>query len=262
MVRTFRVIWSASEETDTFLIVVILVACIATALCISAVAATVYCYRQKVLCFSKPNQRTIENTETYVLSVSQNVAHSDDPQTLNTVYDNYSVEAYRLQNLNAAWDEPTEHHVSNSHRFNTISHSGENGVTNAVGNDTSFSMHKPEYEEENDTASPMKGFISSLLSQYEGDASKSSEVINDGSMSGEDDEFQCSEEMKGQGFCLVKTNFNPNTLQYKSTPGLLNITTGEKLLVLQNDLGSGWTCVRNLKTSQTGFVPTRNLNIL
>jgi hypothetical protein len=252
---------SASEDTDTFLTVVILVACIVTAVCISAVAATVYCYRKKVLCFSKPKQRTTENTDTYILSISQNVAHSDNQQTLNTVYDNYSVEAHRLQSLNTAWDEPTEDHVSNVQRLSPISHSGENSVINAVGNDTTCWMHKPEYEEESNASSPMKGFISSLLSRYEGEESKSSEVINDGSMSGDDDEFQCSEEMKDQGICSVKTNFNPNTFQYKSTPGLLKITTGETLLVLQNDLGSGWTCVRNPKTSQTGFVPTRNLII-
>ena len=250
---------SASEDTDTFLIVVILVACIVGALFISAVAATVYCHRKKVLCFSKPNQKTTQDTDTYVLSISQNVAHLDDPQTLNTMYDNYAVEAHRLQNLNSAWYEPSEHPASNLHRFSPIYHSSENGVTNEFGNNISCYTNTREYGEENNTFSPMKGFVSSLLSRYERDESKRSEINNGVSISGDDDEFQCSEEMKDQGSCSVKTNFNPNTFQYKSTPGLLKIATGEKLLVLQSDLGSGWTCVRNPKTLETGFVPTRNL---
>ena len=181
-----------------------------------------------------------------------------DQQTSNTVFDNYSGEAYRLQNLNAAWDEPTEYQAPT---FSHISHTDGNGVTNPLENGASYRTNKTEYEEENNTFSPMTGFVSSLLSRYEVNAATSSEVPNDGNISGDDDEFQCSDEMQGQGFCSVKSDFNPNTFQYKSTPGLLKITKGESLLILQNDLGSGWTCVRNPNNSQTGFVPTRNLNI-
>merc|ERR1712018_62159 len=102
----------------------------------------------------------------------------------------------------------------------------------------------------------MQGFVSTLLSRYDNEASARSGWSNDEDNVADDDEFKSNEEVKDRGYCVVKTNFNSNTLQYKSTPGLLGITKGEKLLVLQNDLGSGWTCVRNQKTFQTGFVPS------
>ena len=78
----------------------------------------------------------------------------------------------------------------------------------------------------------------------------------------DEDEFQCSEQMKERGACIVKSDFDPKTLKYKSTPGLLKTKKGETLVILQNDLGSGWTCVRNSNTSQTGFVPSNHLEIL
>lgn len=37
--------------------------------------------------------------------------------------------------------------------------------------------------------------------------------------------------------------------------GLIDVEKGERLSVLQKDLGSGWTCVRN-QAGKTGFVPT------
>ena len=108
----------------------------------------------------------------------------------------------------------------------------------------------------------MQGFVTSLLSRYDNENSGTSEAVDDGNKSSNDESFESNEDIKDKGFCIVKTNFNPNTFQYKSTPGLLGITKGEKLLVLQSDLGSGWTCVRNPNTFQTGFVPSRNLKIL
>ena len=122
--------------------------------------------------------------------------------------------------------------------------------------------NKCPYEEDTATFSPMQGFVTSLLSRYENEISSAPKAVDDANKSSNDESFGSNEDIKDRGFCIVKSNFNPNTFQYKSTPGLLGITKGEKLLVLQNDLGSGWTCVRNPNTFQTGFVPSRNLKIL
>ena len=45
------------------------------------------------------------------------------------------------------------------------------------------------------------------------------------------------------------------------TPGAMRVAAGERLSVLQRDLGSGWTYVRNVRRA-TGFVPTNALRII
>ena len=106
----------------------------------------------------------------------------------------------------------------------------------------------------------MQGFISSLLSRYENTTTAATEVSRSSSID-EDDEFRCADQIQNSGFCVVKCDFNPDIGEYKNVPGLLKISKAEKLVILQNDFGSGWTCVRNQQTFKTGFVPTRHLSI-
>lgn len=44
-------------------------------------------------------------------------------------------------------------------------------------------------------------------------------------------------------------------------PGVIRVAAGERLSVLQHDLGSGWTYVRAMEGA-TGFVPTSALRIM
>ena len=44
-------------------------------------------------------------------------------------------------------------------------------------------------------------------------------------------------------------------------PGVMRVAVGERLSVLQHDLGSGWTYLRNGQGA-TGFVPTNALSII
>ena len=250
------------NKDDTLHLIAILVPCIAIAVFISAILASLYCYRKKVLCFSnnKQNkQNDDDNKESYVLSVSKSVDNALNSQhEPQIVYDTFSNEARRL---NAAWDEAPESNVRSSINCSI-------NFAEAQMDDTELDFALPTfvnndpYEEDTATFSPMQGFVTSLLSRYDNEASATSEAVDDGNKSSNDGSFESNEDIKDRGFCIVKTDFNPNTFQYKSTPGLLGITKGEKLLVLQNDSGSGWTCVRNPNTFQTGFVPSRNLKIL
>ena len=251
---------NSTPNDDTLHVIIILVPCIVISLFISAIVASLYCYRKKVMCFSKKNhKKKMEgNKESYVLSVSKSVTNVENPQQEpQTVYENFSFEADRL---NAAWDDLPESQERNS--SNCSINFAENRVDDTELDFAPTFVHNEPYEEDTTTFSPMQGFVSNLLSRYDNEASARSAWSDDRDDEADDDEFKSSEEVKDQGYCVVKSNFNPNTFQYKSTPGLLGITKGERLLVLQNDLGSGWTCVRNQNTFQTGFVPSRNLNIL
>ena len=106
----------------------------------------------------------------------------------------------------------------------------------------------------------MQGFISSLLARYENGNPGITEAVKRKSVD-EEDEFHYTEQMQDKGFCVANSDFDPRKGEYKIIPGLLKINKDENLVILQSDLGSGWTCVRNQESLQTGFVPTRCLNI-
>ena len=270
---------STTKDDDTLHLIIILVPCIVIALFISAILASLYCYRKKVLCFSKKAQmskNSDDGKEAYVLTVSKTVDNPENSQKgPPKVYGTYNNPAY---SLNAAWDdvpEPQERNSISSINFaeaQIVDTELDFALPTFVNNDPYADNLRPYQmthqksrvsEEDTTTFSPMQGFVSSLLSRYDNDKSTTPVgVDSDANIEDNEDDFESNEEVKDQGFCLVKSNFNPNTFQYKSTPGLLGITKGEKLLVLQKDLGSGWTCVRNQNTHQTGFVPSRNLKHL
>lgn len=270
---------TTTKDDDTLHLIIILVPCIVIALFISAILASLYCYRKKVLCFSKKAQKSKnsdDDKEAYVLTVSKIVdnaklPHEEPPK----VYGTYDNPAY---SLNAAWDdvpEPQERSSISSINFaeaQVVDTEFDYSLPTFVNNDPyednqqPYQMTKQQSrvsEEDTTTFSPMQGFVSSLLSRYDNETNTRPVGIDgDANAADNEEDFESNEEVKDQGLCLVKSNFNPNTFQYKSTPGLLGITKGEKLLVLQKDLGSGWTCVRNPTTHQTGFVPSRNLKHL
>lgn len=68
-----------------------------------------------------------------------------------------------------------------------------------------------------------------------------------------DEEFDEAHDTEfNNGRCRSLENFDPN--KFSETPGLLNVDKGEELILIQKDLGSGWTCVQG--SHGTGFVPT------
>ena len=162
--------------------------------------------------------------------------------------------------MNSAWDAEPDPYTVNSNHVHLPTNSKNNHIVDDIKTETHKVQTERGYPDAESTFSPMQGFVSSLISRYE------EENIHDCrapvNTSIYEDEFQYSEQMKERGACIVKSDFNPNASKYKSTPGLLKTAKGETLAILQNDLGSGWTCVRNSNTSQTGFVPTTHLEIL
>jgi len=57
-------------------------------------------------------------------------------------------------------------------------------------------------------------------------------------------------------------SFDPNQCQDAGCSGLLKVTEGEIVFVLQSDMGSGWTYVFCQEQEKSGFVPTTALKIL
>ena len=57
-------------------------------------------------------------------------------------------------------------------------------------------------------------------------------------------------------------SFDPNQCQDAECSGLLKVTEGEIVFVLQSDMGSGWTYVFCQEQEKSGFVPTTALKIL
>ena len=252
-----------NEDSDTQMIVIVLVSCIGAALFVSALVALFYCYRKHVLCFSNPKHKQNEvNIDTDVWSISPNANNTHSQGVSDTVYGSYRNEAFKLEDINDAWNNESEPQVLSPFDLNSSADFIEIDInSNTARNEMLPSSQDNRYPQETSSNLPMQGFISSLLAQYEQEAQKISLEAKDTTGTGEDeDEFQSSEQMKDQGMCWVKSTFNPYTLEHRSTPDLLEITKNEELIVLQNDFGSGWTCVRNPKTLQTGFVPTSNLN--
>ena len=54
--------------------------------------------------------------------------------------------------------------------------------------------------------------------------------------------------------------FDPSTCQDSS--GLISLDLNEEVIILQSDLGSGWTYVLNTNRQQTGFVPTSSIQAI
>ena len=250
---------AASEVDSSTLVVIIVVSCICISLVISTVVAIYYCNRKKVLCFSTTKGKSInKNNDTYVLSISRNI--SNNQRSPNDLYEQYCAESSRIHELNEIQHRDNELRESNPSDGRSSISCFENGINSNVGGQLSGATNNDQYQTENISYLPMQGFISSLMSRYENVHPGITEVANRSGME-EDDDFQCTEQIKDKGFCVVNGDFDPNTGKYKRIPGLLKINKNETLVILQHDLGSGWTCVRNQQKLQTGFVPTRYLNI-
>ena len=261
MSTTAMTIVPENGDIDWLLIAIVLSSCIGMVLIISGGIAVVCCYKKKFQCSPQNTEKQVDdNKGTYIVSVSSNIVAADKHRRTIAACDNFCNDEYGMSNLNSALDAETDPHTVNS----THVHLPTNSKNNLIVVDTKTETHKVQtergYPDAESTFSPMQGFVSSLLSRYE------EENIHDCrapvNTSIYEDEFQYSEQMKERGACIVKSDFNPNASKYKSTPGLLKTEKGETLAILQNDLGSGWTCVRNSNTSQTGFVPTTHLEIL
>ena len=68
-----------------------------------------------------------------------------------------------------------------------------------------------------------------------------------------DDEFDEAGQVDFiSGRCRTLESFDATS--ELETPGLLSVEKGEELLIIQKDLGSGWTCVQS--TQASGYVPT------
>ena len=60
------------------------------------------------------------------------------------------------------------------------------------------------------------------------------------------------------GRCRALEDFR--TSQHEDTAGLIDVDKGQELIVIQEDLGTGWTCIQC--SNGTGFVPTSILYFL
>ena len=254
----------ASElDSDTIKNVVILVSCLSGGLVISAFAAICYCKRKRVLCFSNGKDKTKNpNDDAYVLSISRNISHPNNQQAQSSSRGQHPFDAQRTNESRLDLSKETTNNPSNlpepTITFSSTSTTHNTNPESAV----SIELCHNKTEIESNQLRPMQGFISSLVAQYENvpanTAVPNSSACQD---SVEDDEFQYSEQMPGKGICRVKCDFDPHKNKYRDTPGLLKIRKDEKLIILQKDLGSGWTCVRNPINRLTGFVPTGSLNM-
>jgi hypothetical protein len=102
--------------------------------------------------------------------------------------------------------------------------------------------------------SPMSNYIASTLA-----ARYSKSGLNDGvklypiGLEMTTDDFVEDEATMTVGRCRSLEAFE--TSRHLDTPGLLSVQKGEELVIIQKDLGSGWTCVQN-QYGSSGFVPT------
>ena len=261
MSTTAMTIVPENGDIDGLLMAIVLSSCIGTLLIISGGIAIVCCYKKKLICSSQNTEKQVDDNEgAYIVSVSNNIGAADKHHGTITAYDNFCNDEYGMSNLNSAWDAKPEPYTVNSTHVNLPTDFKNHDIVVDIKTETHQIQTEKGYPDAESTFSPMQGFVSSLLSRYEEE--NIHETRTPVNTSTYEDEFQYSEQMKERGTCIVKSDFNPNASKYKSTPGLLKTEKGDALVILQNDLGSGWTCVRNSNTSQTGFVPTTHLEIL
>ena len=76
-----------------------------------------------------------------------------------------------------------------------------------------------------------------------------------------DREAAHSEQLPAVALCRAVKPVDPDGGGGGGGAGRMKVAAGERLSVLQRDLGSGWTYVRNARRA-TGFVPTNALRII
>ena len=262
MSTTAMTIAPENEDRNSILIAIVVSSCIGIVLIISGSIVIVRCYKKKLMC-SLQNTEKQTNEDEGKMPVSKNIVATNKQHGTITDYGNLANDEYGMSNLNSAWDAEPEPYTRNSTHVDLSTSSKNNEIVVDIKTTETHKVQTENgYQDADSTFSPMQGFVSSLLSRYEEENIPDSRAPNGYSTYEDEDEFQCSEQMKERGACIVKSDFDPKMLKYKSIPGLLKTIKVETLVILQNDLGSGWTCVRNSNTSQTGFVPTNHLNIL
>ena len=261
MSTTAMTIAPENEDRNGLLIAIVVSSCIGIVLIISGGIVIVRCHKKKLTC-SLQNTEKQKNEDEGKMPARKNIGATNEQRGTITDYDNLARNEYGMSNLNSAWDAEPEPYTLNNTHVDLPTNSKNNEIVVDIKTETHKIQTENGYQDADSTFSPMQGFVSSLLSRYEEENIPESRAPNSNSTYEDEDEFQCSEQMKERGACIVKSDFDPKTLKYKSTPGLLKTKKGETLVILQNDLGSGWTCVRNSNTSQTGFVPSNHLEIL
>ena len=107
-------------------------------------------------------------------------------------------------------------------------------------------------------ASPMSSYIQTVTARY----TKPTDHVTLGPKKSVEDEFDQEENsaIHMVGRCRALEDFLAS--QHEDTSGLIDkVDKGQELIVIQEDLGTGWTCIQTTGGS-TGFLPTSILYFL